>query len=133
MWRYFALLSLHAPNEQHEYMVSIWQRSPSHSNMERHRVLALQFGILSVRHGCSRFYFPSIVYLILSTPCWLNIKKYTSHISLRSRILLTCRSESLPPYVEEFPYCRISQGKSATGPDREFAWQALWKDATVPP
>jgi len=66
------------------------------SNMERHRVLALQFGILSVRHGCSRFYFPSIVYLILSTPCWLNIKKYTSHISLRSRILLTCRSESLP-------------------------------------
>ena len=103
------------------------------SNMERHRVLALQFGVLSVRHGCSRFYFPSIVYLILSTPCWLNIKKYTSHISLRSRILLTCRSESLPPYVEEFPYCRISQGKSATGPDREFAWQALWKDATVPP
>ena len=30
MWRYFALLLLHAPNEQHEYMVSIWQWSPSH-------------------------------------------------------------------------------------------------------
>ena len=126
----------HAPNEQHEYM-SCW--SAYGSEVHRIRIWRgigywlFSLGILSVRHGCSRFYFPSIVYLILSTPCWLNIKKYTSHISLRSRILLTCRSESLPPYVEEFPYCRISQGKSATGPDREFAWQALWKDATVPP
>ena len=51
-------------SEQHEYMLC-WSAYGSEV-MERNRVLAIQFGILSVHHGCSRFYSPSNVYLIFT-------------------------------------------------------------------